>query len=58
MYKTRENGGSSATLKNNTVEVYTHPLDGAYQEMNTFKVGEVLRFEALGLELLVGRIFG
>jgi Uma2 family endonuclease len=45
-------------LKNNTVEVYTHPLDAAYQELNTLKVGEVLRFEGLGLELEVERVFG
>ncbi|WP_353482668.1 Uma2 family endonuclease [Haliscomenobacter sp.] len=45
-------------LKNNSVEVYTNPLDGAYQELNTLKVGEVLHFESLGLELELERVFG
>lgn len=44
-------------LKNRTVEVYTHPLDGTYQELSTLKTGDVLRFAGLGLELEVGRIF-
>ena len=43
-------------LKNNSVEVYTNPLDGAYQEMKTLRNGEVLRFESLELEL--ERVFG
>lgn len=44
-------------LKNSTVEVYAQPVNGAYQKLNTLKAGDVLRFESLGLELEVGRIF-
>lgn len=44
-------------LKNHTVEVYTNPINGVYQELNTLKIGDVLRFAGLGLELEVGRIF-
>ena len=44
-------------LKNHTVEVYTNPVAGSYQELNTLKIGDVLRFAGLGLELEVGQIF-
>jgi len=44
-------------LKNSTVEVYAQPVNGIYQKLNTLKAGDVLRFESLGLELEVGRIF-
>jgi Uma2 family endonuclease len=44
-------------LKNHAVEVYTNPIAGSYQELNTLKIGDVLRFVSLGLELEVGRIF-
>lgn len=44
-------------LKNHTVEVYTNPIAGSYQELNTLKSGDVLRFVSLGLELEVGQIF-
>lgn len=42
-------------LKNTTVEVYTNPLDGMYQELSTLKIGDALRFASLGLELEVGK---
>lgn len=44
-------------LKKENVEVYYNPVNQTYQETKIFKRGEVLRHEALGLELEVERIF-
>ena len=44
-------------LKKQNVELYCNLVDGTYQETKILERGEVLRYEDLGLELEVEKIF-